>query len=257
MLDKAVQLKFIGRLGSGMEIIDQAYTKVKGVGVFSAPEGNCNAVAEQALGMLLALLNNLKRADTQVRQKIWDRTGNRGYELMGQTVGIIGFGHTGSQFAKKLSGMGVEILAYDKYKTNYAEGFVNVRETTMEAIFQKATIVSFHLPLTAEIHHLVNKNFIDRFRHKTIIINTSRGKVIETGALIDALESGQVRGACLDVFENEKPYTFTKTEQTLYQRLYQLDNVILTPHIAGWTFESKERLAMVLLKKISSFLAQD
>ena len=130
MLDKAVQLRFVGRLGSGMEIIDQAYAKIKKVGVFSAPEGNRNAVAEHALGMLLALLNKLKKADAEVRQRVWNREGNRGYELMGQTVGIVGFGHTGSQFAKKLSGMGVKILAYDKYKTNYVTGFKNVRETT-------------------------------------------------------------------------------------------------------------------------------
>lgn len=256
MLDRAVQLEFVGRLGSGMEIIDRDYAALKGVGVFGAPEGNRNAVAEHALGMLLALLNNFRRADAQVRQGVWDREGNRGYELMGQTVGIIGFGHTGSQFAKKLSGMGVKILAYDKYKTNYASGFQNVRETTMQAIFEQADIISFHLPLTVETHHLVDAQFIQQLHRKTIIINTSRGKVIDTAALLKGLEEGKVRGACLDVFENEKPHTFTTLEKTLYQRLYQFENVVLTPHVAGWTFESKERLATVLLDKISSFLAQ-
>lgn len=251
-LDKAVHLKFIGRLGSGLEIIDLAYAKVKNVAVFSAPEGNRNAVAEQALGMLLSLLNNLKQADTEVRQKIWRREANRGYELMGRTVGIIGFGHTGSQFAKKLSGMGVKILAYDKYKQNYTPEYVI--ESDIETIQEEADIVSLHLPLTAETKHWIDKDFIAKLNKNIILINTSRGNVIRTYDVVEALETGKLTGACLDVFENEKTRTFTTEEDTMYQRLYQLDNVILTPHIAGWTYESKQRLATVLLDKIGQWL---
>ncbi len=247
-LDKAIRLKFIGRLGSGLEIIDLQYAKEKNVAVFSAPEGNRNAVAEQALGMLLSLLNNLKQADTEVRQKIWRREANRGYELMKQTVGIIGFGHTGSQFAKKLSGMDVKILAYDKYKQNYTPEYV--LESDIETIQREADIVSLHLPLTAETKHWIDKDFIARLNKNIILINTSRGNVIRTNDVIEALETGQLKGACLDVFENEKTSTFTDLEDTMYQRLYELDNVVLTPHIAGWTYESKKRLATVLLNKI-------
>jgi len=252
MLDNAVQLKFIGRLGSGMEIIDQVYAKEKGVAVLSAPEGNCNAVAEQALGMLLSLANKSLQSDNEVRQFIWERERNRGFEIMGKTIALIGFGHTGSTFAKKLRGMDMRILAYDKYKKEYAPDYV--KETTMEEIFKEADIVSFHLPLTDEILGLVDHNYINRFEKDIIIINTSRGKVIKTSDLIQSLKSGKVAGACLDVFENEKPNTFTETEKELYSQLYQFPNVILSPHVAGWTIESKKRLASVLLTKITKVL---
>jgi D-3-phosphoglycerate dehydrogenase / 2-oxoglutarate reductase len=250
-LDKAVHLKFLGRLGSGMEIIDQDYAVKKGVAVFSAPEGNCNAVAEHALGMLLALANNMLRADRQVRQKIWEREQNRGFELMGKTIGIIGFGHTGSAFAGKLSGMGMRVLAYDKYKKDYASNYPHVIESEMEELFQKADILSFHLPLTEEVIHLVDEDYISKCKKRVILINTSRGKVIKTAALINGLDNGNIKGACLDVFENEKPLTFTKAEELQFARLYSFDQVILSPHIAGWTLESKRRLAAILLEKIS------
>lgn len=257
-LDNAIQLKFIGRLGSGLEIIDLDYAKEKGVAVLNAPEGNRNAVAEQALGMLLSLLNNLRQADAQVRQKIWRREDNRGYELMGQTVGIIGFGHTGRQFAKKLMGMGVRVLAYDKYKKNYIEKDTDyIIETDLETIFKEADILSLHLPLTDETKHWIDEDAISRFHKNIILLNTSRGNVVRTADIITALEAGKVKGACLDVFENEKVQTFTEEEHKLYERLYALDNVILTPHIAGWTFESKRRLATVLLNKIRSILIND
>jgi len=250
MLDTATKLKFVGRLGSGMEIVDLDYAAEKGVAIFSAPEGNCNAVGEHALGMLLALANNLRQADKEVRQKIWNREANRGFEIMGKTVGIVGFGHTGSSFASKLQGMGVRILTYDKYKKNYTMPFPYVTETDMETILNEADIVSFHLPLTDEVQHLVNEDLINRFAKKIILINTSRGRVVKTSALIAELASGKISGACLDVFENEKPKTFTAEEHELYDQLYQFPNVILSPHVAGWTVESKKRLAMVLLDQI-------
>jgi len=250
MLDKAVQLKFVGRVGSGLEIIDLDYARQKGVAVYNSPEGNRNAVAEHALGMLLALANNFLKADREVRQKNWQREANRGFEIMGRTVGIIGFGHTGSTFATKLAGMGVRVLAYDKYKRHYTNHHPYVEASDMSTIFREADIISLHLPLTNETKHLVNANFLKKFNRPIIIINTSRGQVVNTIDLITALDSGKVQGACLDVFENEKPDTFNEVENNLYEKLYQFDNVILTPHVAGWTVESKKRLAEVLTQKI-------
>lgn len=256
LLDKAPQLRFVGRLGSGMEIIDREYAAAKGVAVLSSPEGNCNAVAEQALGMLLALANNLLRADREVRQKIWQREKNRGFEIMGKTVGIIGFGHTGSSFAKKLSGMGVKILAYDKYKTNYTSDYPYVEESAMQPIFEQADIISFHLPLTEETKHLVDQSFVNKCKKGVIFINTSRGQVIKTEDLIAGLESGNIGGACLDVFENEKPHLYSKREEQLFDRLFSFENIVVSPHIAGWTVESKRRLADILLNKIWQVLKQ-
>jgi len=170
--------------------------------------------------------------------------------LMGKTVGIIGFGHAGNSFAKKLAGMDVKVLSYDKYKTYYAEGSNYIRETEMQEIFDKADILSLHLPLTEETEHLVNDAFINKFAKDIILINTSRGKVVKTTALINGLKSGKIKGACLDVFENEKPHLFTENEHEMYDELYTFDNVIMTPHVAGWTVESLERLARIVLEKI-------
>ena len=256
LLDKAKKLRFVGRLGSGMEIIDQVYAAEKGVAVLSAPEGNCNAVAEQALGMLLMLANNLLRADQEVRQKIWEREKNRGFEVMGKTIGIIGFGHTGSAFVKKLSGMEMKILTYDKYKQNYTSDFPYVEETDLETIIEKSDIISFHLPLTDETKHYVNFDFIKKCKQGVILINTSRGHVIKTEDLISGLAAGTIGGACLDVFENEKPHLFSEEENQLFEQLYSFENVVLSPHIAGWTVESKRRLADILLNKIRKVLKQ-
>ncbi len=250
LLDKASKLRFVGRLGSGMEIIDQVHAAQKQVAVYNAPGGNCNAVGEHALGMLLALANNLLRADAQVRQKIWQREANRGFELQGKTIGIIGFGHTGSSFAQKLAGMQTTVLAYDKYKKHYASGYRYVEEVDLATLQQQSDIISFHLPLTDETHHFADNAFWKKCKNNVIIINTSRGNVVRTDHLVDALLSGKIKGACLDVFENEKPSTFIKEEEQLYRQLYELPQVILSPHIAGWTIESKERLAAILLRKI-------
>ncbi len=252
-LDAAVKLRFVARLGSGMEIVDRTYAAERGVAVVSSPEGNRNAVAEQALGMLLALANNLLRADREVRQNNWRREANRGWELCGKTIGIVGFGHTGSQFARKLAGMEMSVLAYDKYKpAGYAVGMDWVQESTMENIQKQADIISLHLPLTTETKHLLDNQFIDRCNHGFILINTSRGACVKTEDVADALEDGRIGGACLDVFENEKPGTFSDAEQKTYTRLHALENVVLTPHIAGWTHESKRKMAEVLLEKIAT-----
>jgi D-3-phosphoglycerate dehydrogenase / 2-oxoglutarate reductase len=253
-LDRATQLKWVGRLGSGMEIVDRPYAAQRGVHIISSPEGNRNAVAEQALGMLLALANNLCRADREVRQNIWQREANRGWELSGKTIGIIGCGHTGSQFIKKLVGLDMKVLVYDKYlPAGYASAWSWAQEVSnLAAIQQEADIISLHLPLTPETHHLVQRDFIAQCRPGFVLINTSRGTCVHTNDLTDALESGYIRGACLDVFENEKPATRTPDEQSCYDRLHRMDQVILAPHIAGWTHESKQKMAEVLLEKIGA-----
>ena len=250
LFDKATNLKFIGRLGSGLEIIDLEYAKEKGVRVHSAPEGNRNAVAEHVLGMLLSLFNKLNQADREVRDKHWDREKNRGRELMGCTVGIIGFGHTGKRFAQKLAGMEVQVVAYDKYKTGYANDLEYVKETTLEEVVSTSDVISFHLPLNPETKHYANASFFQNCKEGVVLLNTSRGNVIKTNDLYEALQNGKVGGAALDVFENEKPETYSKEELTLYNKLFTLSNTIFSPHVAGWTIESKKRLAEVLLKKI-------
>lgn len=249
-LDRASRLRFIGRLGSGMEIIDRTYAAEKGIAVVSSPEGNRNAVAEQALGMLLALSNHLPVADEEVRRNVWRREANRGFELAGKTIGIIGFGHTGSQFAKKLQGMDMRVLAYDKYKIGYTASMPWVEESHPVEIQQQSDIISLHLPLSEETKHYVNEKFILACKPGVIFINTSRGACVEIFSLVNALENGRAGGACLDVFENEKPAAFSEEEKKIYGRLHLLKNVILSPHIAGWTHESKKRIAEVLFEKI-------
>jgi D-3-phosphoglycerate dehydrogenase / 2-oxoglutarate reductase len=250
LLEKADNLRFVARLGSGLEIVDLQYCKELNVAVLRSPDGNCDAVAEHALGMLLALIINLKNADSQVRQKIWRREQNRGWELKGKTIGIVGFGYTGRAFAIRLAGFGVKVLAYDKYITGYASDYPYVVETNMEDIFENADILSLHLPSTAETKGLADSKFWSLFKKQIVLINTSRGNIVPVSDLLMALNSGKVSGACLDVFENEKPGTFTVKQNLLFDDLYQRDNVLLTPHIAGWTKESKQRLAKLLLDRI-------
>ena len=297
MLDAASRLRFVGRVGSGMEIVDRAYAAEKGVAVLSSPEGNRNAVGEHALGMLLSLANNLNRANVEVKKMDWQREKNRGFEVRGRTIGIIGFGHTGSSFAVKLLGLGMRILVYDKYlpsgflekmpfpvsnlryprfdtvggKTNLLSSthvsrnysselgrdydglnyeFSTIEEVTLQTLQEEADIISFHLPLTDETKHFVDARFIKNCRKNVVLINTSRGNVVKTVDLVAALKTGKVVGACLDVFENEKTSTYTEGDKTLYKKLFAFENVVVTPHVAGWTVESKERLAKILLKKI-------
>ena len=246
-LDACQELRFIARAGSGMENIDEEFATSKGIACLNAPEGNRQAVAEHALGMLLSLFNTLNTADLEVRQGLWKREENRGIELNGKTVGIIGYGHNGSAFADVLGGFGVKLLAYDKYKSNYSEKAI---ESDMQTIFDEADILSLNIPLTNETHHLVNDEFIQRFKRPFYLINTSRGHCVKTVDLIDAMQDGKVLGACLDVLEDEKT-SFEKLENSVdFQRLIQSKKVILSPHVAGWTKESKFKLVQVLLEKI-------
>jgi D-3-phosphoglycerate dehydrogenase len=200
--------------------------------------------------MLLALANNLRQADQQVRQKIWEREANRGWELKGKTIGIIGFGYTGEALAKRLAGFDMKVLVYDKYKKNYATHLPHVEEVEMPSIFEQADIVSFHLPLTPETIGLANKMYWQKFNKKIVVVNTARGAVIPTSDLLAGLDERKILGACLDVFENEKPNRYSEKEKKQYENLFIRPNVILTPHIAGWTKESKQRLAQLLLHRI-------
>ncbi|MFZ4462932.1 MAG: NAD(P)-dependent oxidoreductase [Bacteroidales bacterium] len=251
ILPKAHKLKFIARVGAGMENIDVPLAEKLGIVCLNAPEGNRDAVAEHAIGMLLALLNHLMRVDTEVRNGIWIREGNRGLEIMGKTVAIIGFGNTGSSFARKLSGFGADIIAYDKYKTGFGTDFV--REVQMDEVFEKADILSFHVPLADDTSYLFDKSYIEKFQKPFFLINTSRGKVVRTSDLVEALESGKVRGACLDVLEYEKfSFEAIQSDQLpeAFRKLISMQNVILSPHIAGWTHESNRKMAEVLVQKI-------
>ncbi len=249
-LSKSPNLKFIARLGSGLEIIDLDAAREQGVLVHRSPDGNCDAVAEHALGMLLALSNNLCFANAEVKQKLWRREALRGWELMGKTVAIIGFGFTGKAFAKRLSGFNVEILVYDKYLNNVSKFVPYVIEADMNEVFEKADIVSLHLPLTSETKGLFSESYINRFKKPIVLINTARGEIVKTDALINGLNKEKITGACLDVFENEKPENYTFEQEKLFEDLFERKNIILSPHIAGWTFESKERLSKLLLERI-------
>lgn len=255
MLDLASNLKFIGRVGAGMESIDVEYAERKNIRCFNSPEGNRDAVGEHALSMLLMLFNNLKRADNQVRKGIWSREENRGLEIKGKTVGIIGYGNMGSAFAQRLKGFECTVLAYDKYKTGFGNEFV--KESTLQALFSQCEILSLHVPLTDETRYMFDEPFISKFSHPFYLINTARGPVVKTSALVNALKSGNIKGACLDVLEYEK-FSFENLGlENLppdLHYLFEAENVILTPHIAGWTVESKYKLAKVLGEKILAHL---
>jgi D-3-phosphoglycerate dehydrogenase / 2-oxoglutarate reductase len=251
LLDVSTQLKFIARVGAGMENIDANHAEKLGILCLNAPEGNRDAVAEQAIGMLLALFNNLLKADAEVRQGVWKREENRGHEIKGKTIGIIGYGNTGAAFARKLSGFEARVIAYDKYKTGF--GSALAEEVGLKEIFEQADILSLHVPLTDETRYLVDENYLANFSKPVYLINTSRGAVVKTAALINALENGIIKGACLDVLEFEK-FSFEAIQASslpeAFRKLIARKDVILSPHIAGWTFESNMRMASVLVQKI-------
>lgn len=252
-LDKATNLKFIGRVGAGLENIDCDYATEKGVALISAPEGNRNAVGEHALGMLLSLFNKLNKADNEVRSGQWLREENRGVELDGKTVGLIGYGNMGKAFAKKLRGFDVEVLCYD-IKPNV--GGENCKQVSLEELQQKADVLSLHTPQTVLTMNMINADFINEFSKPFWLINTARGKSVVTKDLVAALESGKILGAGLDVLEYEKKSfenLFTEKEiPKAFQYLINAENVILSPHVAGWTVESKEKLAQTIVDKIKA-----
>lgn len=244
-------LKFIARLGAGMENIDTEYAKKCGIACINSPEGNKDALAEHALGMLLALSNHLFRANAEIKQGKWLRNPNRGTEITGKTICIIGYGNMGSAFAERLSGFGAEVCAYDKYKAGFTDKFV--KEVCLDQIFERSDILSLHVPLTEETHYLVDEDFIQKFKKPFYLINTARGKVLHTKSLSKALKSGKIKGAALDVLEYEKSDFENLYAEKLppeFEYLLKSDKVILSPHIAGRTFESEKKLAQVLAEKI-------
>ena len=249
-LCNARKLEFIGRLGSGLDIIDLAQAEICGIEVYNSPEGNRNAVAEHALGMLLCLANNIRRGDAEVRKKLWEREQNRGFELDGKTIGLIGFGNTGQAFARKVSSWALRLIYNDPYLLDVPKYFSNITNTNINQLRTEADIISIHVQLTEETRGMIDYDFLKKCKKGVILINTSRGAVVDTTGLVRALEEGQVSGACLDVFENEKPHAFSFEENQLFDRLYAMDQVVLTPHVAGWTHESLYKIADVLLEKI-------
>ncbi|WP_053990789.1 2-hydroxyacid dehydrogenase [Mangrovimonas sp. TPBH4] len=251
-LDAATNLKFIGRVGAGLENIDCDYAQQKGISLIAAPEGNRNAVGEQALGMLLSLFNNLNKADAEVRQGKWLREANRGVELDGKTIGIIGYGNMGKAFAKKLKGFEVDVLCYD---IQAGVGDNNAEQVPLEVFCKQVDVVSLHTPQTPLTLGMINKTFIDKFKKPFWFINTARGKSVATEDLVAALKTGKILGAGLDVLEYEKASfenLFLEEMPEAFKYLIQAQNVLLTPHIAGWTIESKEKLAQTIVDKIKA-----
>ena len=247
-IDRATNLKFIARAGAGMDNIDEEYARSKGIFCLNAPEGNRDAVAEHAIAMLLALTNNLFKGDKEIRNGLWDREGNRGWEIKGKTIGIIGYGNTGKSFARKISGFEVNVLAYDKYHTGFSDEFAT--EVSMEEIVRQADVLSLHIPLTHETRQMVNDEYLFHFRKPLFFLNTSRGEIVNTRAVLNAIQSGKIRGAAFDVLEVEK---FPELKaQNWFDMLVKEGKVILSPHVAGWTFESYRKISEVLIEKLKN-----
>lgn len=247
IFDAAANLKFVARAGAGLDNIDINIAKERNILLLAANEGNMDAVGEHAIGLLLSLINKLRKADIEVRNGIWDREGNRGYELKGKTVGIIGYGFMGQSLALKLKGFEVNVIAYDKYKTGFTDEFA--REVSMEEIVKHSDVLSLHVPLTNETKQMVNDEYFYHFKKPIFFINTARGEIVNTQSVLNAISSGKILGAGLDVLETEKFPALA--EQVWYNELKQNDKVILTPHIAGWTFDSYRKISEVLAEKLA------
>jgi D-3-phosphoglycerate dehydrogenase len=250
LLGEYPTIKFIGRAGAGLDNLDLEYLSEKKIHVLHAAEGNRDAVGEHTIGILLSLMRNISKADQEVRSFTWSREANRGFEIMDKTIGIIGYGNMGQAFAKRLSGFGCKVLAYDKYKVSFSDSFCE--ESDMDRIYKEADILSLHIPLTIETRKMVNREYLNRFAKNIILINTSRGEIAEQPDLAALLESGRIKGAALDVLENEKLSELTSAEGQIMAKLFQQQNVIFTPHIAGWTFESHVKINVALRDKIKS-----
>jgi len=254
ILDRATSLKFIARAGAGIEKIDEEICRKRKIRILNAPEGNRDALGEHAVGLLLALLNKMHTADSEIRKGIWDREGNRGIEIMGKTVGIIGYGNMGSAFARRLSSFGCRILAYDKYKKDFSDAFVE--EASMNGIFSESDILSLHVPLTEETDGFYNRNFFNSFKKSIYLVNTARGPVLPLADLLSLMDEGRILGAALDVLENEKINRLSDPEKQNFDHLISRKNIILTPHVGGWTIESYRKINEVLIEKIRILLLE-
>lgn len=249
LMDAAPNLQFIARAGAGLDNIDEALAKQRNIKLLNAPEGNMDAVGEHAIGLLLSLMNNFRNGDIEIRNGIWDREGNRGYELKGRTVGIIGYGFMGRSFAKKLAGFEVNVIAYDKYKTGFSDACA--KEVSMEEMVKQCDVLSLHIPLTKETRQMVNEEYLLHFRKPIFFINTARGEIVNTQAILSAIQKKKIIGAGLDVLEVEKFPALA--EQKWFNDLKLSGRVILTPHVGGWTFESYRKISEVLAEKLQAF----
>ena len=252
VIDRAENLKVIGRIGAGMDAIDVDYAEKKGIACINSPEGNRDAVGEHCLGLLLSLFNKICISDMQVRKGLWLREDNRGLEIKGKTIGIIGYGNMGRSFAQRLSGFDCRVIAYDKYKTNFSDEYA--KEVSLSTLFDESDILSLHTPLTEETRFMINKDFIQQFKKPFYLLNTSRGKVVNTKDLIEALNEGKILGAGLDVLEYEAFSNELQNTPSELQDLFSRNNVVLTPHVAGWSVESNYKLSYFLAEKIASAL---
>lgn len=248
MIDAAPNLKFIARAGAGMDNVDEEYAVLKGIVCVNAPEGNRDAVAEHAIAMLLALMVNLSKGDQEIRSGVWDREGNRGWELKGKTVALIGYGNTGQAMARKLSGFDVQVIAFDKYKTGYSDAYV--REMSMEQIVKLADVLSLHIPLTRETRQMIDREYLYHFKKPMFLLNTARGEIVDTQAVLNEIKSGKILGAGLDVLETEKFPALA--EKNWFDELKANQKVILSPHVAGWTFDSYRKISEVLAEKLKN-----
>jgi len=255
LIDAAERLKFVGRAGAGVDNLDVELLEHKNIAIINAPEGNRNALAEQTVGMLMALLHNIVKGNNEVKQQIWDREGNRGVELSNKTVGLLGYGYMGAAFASKLKPFGCKVIAYDKYKSGYGDEYC--QEATLDEVFEESDIFSIHVPLTEETRFMVDEDFINRFKKNIYLINTARGEVLSMRACCHALKAGKLKGAALDVLENEKLSTLDEEQKACFTYLCKSNNTILTPHVAGWSFESYEQISQVLTDKIKKFLTNN
>lgn len=250
LIEKGENLKFLARAGVGLDIFDLEYAEKRNIKVINAAGANANSVAEHTLGLLLNMMHNINVSSNQVENFEWKREENRGDEIFGKIVGIIGYGNTGKAVARKLNAFSCEVLAYDKNKENYSDEYV--KESTMEQIFQYADIVTLHIPLTEDTLYMCDQSYFHKFQKSIYFINTSRGKIVKTQSLLECIENGKIRKAALDVLENEKLDKLDDELLEIYNKMLKNDNILITPHIAGWSFQSYKNISLTLLDKIRS-----